>query len=125
MTDLDEMASVLRRAGLGLGYTDAELPAKAEELMALTRSTGRDGRDLVGLMDACLIAITDGNPIPSEAIAALPPWRAVLLARVADKAGVDLEHGTLDQLVAEATRVGGAGTLVWPRGRTSHRRPPS
>jgi hypothetical protein len=91
----------------------------------LTRTRTAEGRgELIAAMDRCLIAITDGQPIPSEALAALPPWRAVLLARVAHKAGVDLEHGTVEQLVAEATRVGGAGKLVWPRGRTNHRRRP-
>lgn len=70
--------------------------------------------DLFRHQDACLIAITDGKPLPSSAIAALPPWRAVLLARVGAKAGAKLEHGTLDQLVAEAQRVGGNGLLRWP-----------
>lgn len=64
--------------------------------------------------DQCLIAITDGRPLPAASIAQLPPWRAVLIARVADKAGIPLEGGTLDDLVAEASRVGGEGDLVWP-----------
>lgn len=61
--------------------------------------------------DECLIAITDGYPLPTTALLGLPPWRAVLLARVADRAGIGLEAGTLDQLVAEASKVGGAGRL--------------
>lgn len=64
--------------------------------------------------DHCLIAIEDGEPLSARAIAQLPPWRAVLIARVADKAGIPLEGGTLEQLVAEARRVGGEGTLTWP-----------
>lgn len=103
------LALALRQVGLGFGYTDEELPSKADALLATV-----PGEDLVALQDVCLIAITDGCPLPTEAIAALPPWRAVLLARVADKAGVPLADGTLDQLVAEARRVRGAGTLRWP-----------
>ena len=65
-------------------------------------------------MDDCLIAITDGRPIPTDALAALPPWRAVLIGRVAEKAGVPFQDGTLAELVAEAQRVGGANQIVWP-----------
>jgi hypothetical protein len=71
--------------------------------------------DIWAKQDICLIAIEDGKPIPSRALAVLPPWRAVLIARVADKAGVPLQHGTLDELVAEAKRVGGEGVLTWPK----------
>jgi len=66
--------------------------------------------------DECLIAITDGYPLPARAVAALPPWRAVLVGRVAEKAGIPIEGGTLEQLVAEARRVGGEGALTWPPG---------
>jgi hypothetical protein len=62
--------------------------------------------------DDCLIAITDGKPVPTRALKALPPWRAVLMARVAAKAGVPLEHGSVTELVAEARRVGGGGRLA-------------
>lgn len=61
--------------------------------------------------DDCLIAITDGKPVPTRKLRALPPWRAVLIARVAAKAGIPLEHGTLDALIAEAQEVGGDGSL--------------
>ena len=71
-------------------------------------------KDLDALQDLCLIAITYGHPLPARAIAQLPPWRAVLLGRVAEKAGIPIEGGTLDELVAEARRVGGEGQLVWP-----------
>lgn len=70
---------------------------------------------LIQHMDDILIAITDGKPVPSKALAALPPWRAVLMARVAEKAGRPLEHGTLDDLVTAARRAGGNGKLVWPQ----------
>lgn len=61
--------------------------------------------------DDCLLAITDGDPVPTRALLALPPWRAVLMARVAAKAGVPLEQGTVEQIVAEAAAVGGHGVL--------------
>ena len=70
--------------------------------------------DYDALQDLCLIAITDGKPLPARAIAGLPPWRAVLLGRVANKAGIPIQGGTLEQLVEEARRVGGEGVLVWP-----------
>ena len=61
--------------------------------------------------DDCLIAIEDGDPLPVRALRSLPPWRAVLMARVAEKAGIGLERGSVVQLVAEAWAVTGAGTL--------------
>jgi hypothetical protein len=64
--------------------------------------------------DNCLIAIEDGKPVPARYLGALPPWRAVLIARVAERANVPLEGGTVEELRAEAHRVGGEGTLVWP-----------
>lgn len=65
---------------------------------------------LIAAMDDCLIAITDGKPIPTARLRSLPPWRAVLIARVAHKAGA---MGTVEvqALVDEARRVGGDGTL--------------
>lgn len=68
--------------------------------------------DLILHMDRILLAATDGYDIPLESIRALPPWRAVLLVRVATKAGAKIERGyTLDALVAAAVAAGGAGTL--------------
>jgi hypothetical protein len=61
--------------------------------------------------DDCLIAIDDGCPLPWRQLKVLPPWRAVLIARVANRAGVSLELGTLGQLVAEARAVTGSGEL--------------
>jgi len=61
--------------------------------------------------DDCLLAIEDGNPVLAAKLGKLPPWRAVMLGRIARKAGVPLERGTVDQLHAEAREVGGAGTL--------------
>jgi len=64
-----------------------------------------------GWQDECLRAIEDGRPVPADRLGKLPPWRAVLIARVAARARVPLERGTVEQLAAEAVEVGGAGTL--------------
>lgn len=71
----------------------------------------RADQDIYGYQDDCLIAIEDGQPLRTDRLMKLPPWRAVLVARVAQKAGVPLEQGTVGQLVAEAVEVGGNGTL--------------
>jgi hypothetical protein len=73
--------------------------------------------DIYGWQDDCLIAIEDGNPLPVELLLKLPPWRAVLVARVAQRAKVPLEKGTVDQLISEARAVGGDGKLgnYWER----------
>jgi hypothetical protein len=75
-------------------------------------------RALYAHQDDCLIAISQGRSVPTRHLQSLPPWRAALIARVADRAGIPLEHGTLDQLVAEAARVTGAGRLgYWWEGK--------
>lgn len=61
-------------------------------------------RQLFANQDDCLIAITDGRPVPLAALRALPPWRAVLIARVAARAGV-MDQAAVDALVAEARSV--------------------
>lgn len=71
----------------------------------------RAEQDVYGWQDDCLIAIEDGNPLRTDRLMKLPPWRAVLVARVAERAGVPLEQGTVAQLIAEARAVGGEGTL--------------
>lgn len=63
-----------------------------------------------GNQDDCLIAITDGKRPPDECLRKLPPWRAVLIARVALRAGV-MSQEEVDALVAEARYIGGDGTL--------------
>jgi hypothetical protein len=67
--------------------------------------------ELLANQDDCLLAIEDGRPVPAAKLANLPPWRAVMVARIAARAGIPLERGTLGQLHAEARRVGGNGTL--------------
>lgn len=74
------------------------------------RAVAIDLRALLARMDDCLIAIEDGRPVPQASLRALPPWRAVLVARVAAKAGA-IADDELARLVAEARRVGGAGRL--------------
>lgn len=61
--------------------------------------------------DDCLIAIEDGHRLPAAKLKLLPPWRAVLIAHVADRAGIGLERGTLSQLLAEARAADGGGEL--------------
>jgi hypothetical protein len=61
--------------------------------------------------DDCLIAIQRRNPLPVKALKALPPWRAVMMATVANRACITLERGTLAQIHAEAVAVGGDGKL--------------
>lgn len=71
----------------------------------------RADQDIYGWQDDCLIAIEDGHPLRADRLLRLPPWRAVLVARVAERAGVPLEKGTVVQLITEARRVGGGGKL--------------
>lgn len=66
---------------------------------------------LMGDQDDCLLAITKGVKPPEDALRALPPWRAVMIARVAEKAGL-MTIEEVDELVKEAAAVGGAGRLV-------------
>lgn len=66
---------------------------------------------LYAVQDDCLISIERGEPLRTASLLKLPPWRAVLVARVARKAGVPLEQGTVEQLIAEAREVGGGGNL--------------
>ena len=76
-----------------------------------SRLLGGEWTDICAHQDDCLIAIEDGHPLPTRALLALPPWRAVLMARVAEKSGVGLEQGTLEQLIEEARIVTGSGRL--------------
>lgn len=82
---------------------------------ALGRTDEGDGlmdrSELMAHQDNCLANIIAGRSLPTAELQNLPPWRAVMMARVADKAGVPLEQGTLTQLIQEAARVTGAGDL--------------
>jgi hypothetical protein len=61
--------------------------------------------------DDLLLSITEGRALDTRKLRVLPPWRAVMLGRVAQRAGLGLERGTLEQLQAEAHRVGRGGRL--------------
>lgn len=62
-------------------------------------------------MDDCLIAIEHRRPLPTKALRALPPYRALMMATVGVCADVGLQDGTYAQLKAEASAVGGDGQL--------------
>lgn len=69
-------------------------------------------RTMYSAQDDCLVAIADGDqPLSVERLMKLPPYRAWLIARIARKAGIGLEFGTIEQLRAEADKVGSKGTL--------------
>jgi hypothetical protein len=68
-------------------------------------------RDIYGVQDDLLISIEDGKPLASSKLQRLPPWRAVMVARLAEKAGIAMEQGAVSQIVAEARAVGGDGVL--------------
>lgn len=74
--------------------------------------------DLLADQDDCLIAISDGKSPSKRALYSLPPWRAVLIARVAVRAGVMTEE-EVREMVEQARRVGGEGTLVLTENTTS------
>lgn len=65
---------------------------------------------LMALQDDCLISIEDGHCPDISKILSLPPWRAVMIARIAVKVGV-LEEYRLDKLSSAARDVGGDGKL--------------
>lgn len=70
--------------------------------------------DLMVTQDKVLNSISI-NEIDRVALRELPPWRAVLLARIAYQAKV-LPRMELDRLADEARRVGGDGTLrTWEK----------
>jgi hypothetical protein len=60
-------------------------------------------------LDLVLGSMADGR-LHRAALRKLPPWRAVVLARVARRAGLMLQH-ELDTLIAEAIEVGPDGKL--------------
>lgn len=70
----------------------------------------RSSLTIMMLMDDCLIAMGDGHPIPQKTLRQLPPWRAVMVASVAVRAGA-MSKDDYEVLRAEARRVGGEGRL--------------
>ena len=66
---------------------------------------------LWGLQDDVLIGMSSNPPRFSETLCRrLPPWRAVMLARIANSAGL-LSDESLANMVNEAREVGGNGRL--------------
>lgn len=69
-------------------------------------------RDVYAHQDDILINIEDGKRITKAMLKKLPPWRARVLAHIAERAGCPMEV-THEEVRAEARRVGGEGVL-WP-----------
>ena len=103
-------------------------PLPAELLYKITKAEGGAGwrvtpvaagskawdPDRVALyapQDDCLIAIEEKKPVPVDKLQQLPPWHAVMIARLAAMCGGSLERGTVGQMVAEAVAVGGSAEL--------------
>lgn len=79
------------------------------------------GQEMQDAQDDCLLAISEGRAVPSARLRVLFPWRAVLIARITIKAGLQMDMGTLQQIEAEAAEVTGkldGGMLGpwWERG---------
>lgn len=88
-------------------------PADEIEIGESLRRHKADG-DLMAAMDDVLIGLTDGR-LDQAAMRKLPPWRAVLLARVAVKCWL-MPALQCEVMVRSAAHVGGNGVLgaeVW------------
>jgi hypothetical protein len=111
----DELAAIVDRA-----FTDAGAIYDCDGPKTAILAAMSESRAIYARQDNCLIAIEHGRPLPIAALLALPPWRAVTMARIAAKAGVGLERGTLGQIEAEARAVLGSGKLGnwWERPET-------
>ena len=74
----------------------------------------RSHAELFAAQDDVLVALTTNPPRLGQeeraAMRTLPPWRAVMMARLAVSCGV-MDRAELDALIDEAREVGGAGTL--------------
>lgn len=60
--------------------------------------------------DDCLIAISGGKRPPNRYLLSLPPWRAVMMCRVALKADLVTQE-EVNRIVEEAQQVTGNGKL--------------
>lgn len=58
--------------------------------------------------DDCLIAMETGKKPPMEKLKALPPWRAVLIARICNQ-GQIMTDEEVEEFVQKAREVGGSG----------------
>ena len=96
-----------------------ELNARIDGVMEnLAQAQKRMDRhnELMMYQDACLVAMSEGRRPPRDKLVGLPPWRAVLIARIALEAGLMADE-ELHNLVAEAREVAGNGVIVnWTYG---------
>lgn len=104
------------------GDLDPAIDALEERLAELDEAEVALRRDIVdrtiayaldrvlGDMDELLLAIGEGKGLDPTRLRRLPPWRAVMLARVAVRAGA-MPDQDLATLITDAVRVGGGGTL--------------
>lgn len=74
------------------------------------RNRSRTMTGVMAAQDNCLIALIDGRRITRAMLQACPPWRARMMALLAERLGVELEVSH-EEVLAEAIRVGGDGTL--------------
>lgn len=82
---------------------------------ALEALAGERGR-IVAAMDDVLIPAGDGRGVDLGRLRLLPPWRAVMLARVLVKVTPPvLSYADLEELERDAQRVGGDGRLPGAR----------
>lgn len=63
----------------------------------------------VWMMDELLIAAWDRRPLLTDALDALPPWRARMTAGPLLRAGATLQHGTPEQFEQAAVAAGRSG----------------
>jgi hypothetical protein len=82
-------------------------------VIRLDADTVRRHAEVMRWQDEVLLAVQDGRPVPHQAIRALPPWRAALLADIAHAAGVPLERGNYKSLRRLAADVGGNAPAGW------------
>lgn len=62
--------------------------------------------DLIAAMDDIMLAVIDGQPIPTNTVDRLPPWRARLTVRMAMLGGAVLQDGTAEQFEQAAAEAG-------------------
>lgn len=66
-------------------------------------------QDLLAATDDIMLDVLGGKPIPTNAIDRLPPWRALLVVRMAMLGGGVLQDGTAEQFDQAAHTAGLAG----------------
>jgi hypothetical protein len=76
-----------------------------------TRISAAHFDEIVAAQDHILRGLIGPRPwLDQRTLRRLPPWRAVLMARIAHKAGL-MDRRAMDALIREAELVGGEGTL--------------